>query len=60
MIFNTRGNRMENKQKINETVTLYLKEESLSRILAALTITGDDDKELKDYLQQAGENIFRW
>ncbi len=60
MIFNTKGGRMTDKQKISQTVTLFLTEERLSKILAALTLVKDNDIELRDYLQKSGENIFRW
>jgi len=60
MIFNTKGGRMTDKQKISQTVTLFLTEERLSKILAALTLVKDNDTELRDYLQKSGENIFRW
>jgi hypothetical protein len=36
---------------------ISLTEEDLSKILFSLS---NEDKQLKEYLQQAGKNVFKW
>jgi len=37
--------------------TLYVDEDTLTRLM---TYIPKEDKELRDYFQRAGENIFKW